>query len=97
MGQAAQAPGDTPILLVLLRVSIAEFFVTLVGANAIILSLAGYYAIFVISPYPLRWHLNSSLGRLLLQLWPSVLLLVGLAARSLAREALPLKKHATGD
>jgi hypothetical protein len=61
------------------------------------LSLAGYYATYVISPYDLRWHLNSSLGRLLLQLWPSVLLLVGLAARSLASEVLPLKKHATGD
>jgi len=69
----------------------------LIGASAILLSLAGYYAIYVISPYDLRWHLNSSLGRLLLQLWPSVLLLVGLAARSLASEALPLKKHATGD
>lgn len=34
------------------------------------LMLAGYYAVYLLSPHDLSWHLNSSLVRLLLQLWP---------------------------
>jgi Dolichyl-phosphate-mannose-protein mannosyltransferase len=43
-------------------------------------TLAGYFAIFVITPYDLYWHLRFSLDRLFLQLWPSAifLLLLGL-------------------
>ena len=34
------------------------------------LQLLGYYSIYVITPYNLAWHLNSSLGRLILQVLP---------------------------
>lgn len=37
------------------------------------LTVTGYFAIFVITPYDLRWHLRYSLNRLFLHLWPSAL------------------------
>jgi hypothetical protein len=33
--------------------------------------LVGYFFSYIISPYNLRWHLNSSLYRLIIQLWPA--------------------------
>src|SRR5579872_404851 len=39
------------------------------------LTLAGYFAIYVITPNELHWHLRTSLNRLFLQLWPSVIFL----------------------
>ena len=44
--------------------------------------LAGYYAVYLITPIPLQVHLDSSLNRLLIHLWPSFLLVLGLMARS---------------
>ncbi|HEY2380464.1 MAG TPA: hypothetical protein VGK48_04710 [Terriglobia bacterium] len=41
--------------------------------------LAGYTATYLITPMDLQWHLDSSLPRLYLHLWPSFLLLCGLA------------------
>src|ERR1700754_2832572 len=41
--------------------------------------LAGYYAVYLTTPMDLRWHLDSSLERLLMHLWPSFLLLLGVA------------------
>lgn len=43
-------------------------------AGAILLMLAGYYAIYLLTPMDLRWHLDYSLVRLLLQLWPAAIL-----------------------
>lgn len=43
------------------------------------LTLAGYFAIYVITPYDLYWHLRFSLNRLFLQLWPSTIFLFFLA------------------
>lgn len=40
------------------------------------LTLAGYFAIYVITPRELQWHLRTSLNRLFLQLWPSVIFLL---------------------
>ncbi len=42
---------------------------------ALALTLAGYFAIYLISPYDIYWHLHFSLHRLFLQLWPSAILL----------------------
>lgn len=39
------------------------------------LMVAGYYSVYLVSPFDLTWHLDSSLVRLLLQLWPLALLL----------------------
>ncbi len=36
--------------------------------------LAGYLAVFVVTPHDVEWHLSAALDRLLLQLWPSALL-----------------------
>jgi hypothetical protein len=52
------------------------------GAAILGFVLAGYYWVYVLTPHQdLVWHLNSSLSRLLVQLWPSVILLAGLATR----------------
>jgi hypothetical protein len=42
---------------------------------------AGYYWVYLTTPVDLKWHLESSLDRLFLQLWPSVLLLAGLVCQ----------------
>jgi len=41
----------------------------------VILMLAGYFGIYLITPYDLHWHLLTSLNRLFLQLWPAVIFL----------------------
>ncbi len=53
------------------------------------LTLAGYFAIYVITPYDLYWHLRFSLNRLFLQLWPSAIFLFFL------KSSLPRKKICT--
>ena len=50
-------------------------FVTLV------VTVAGYYLVYLTTPLDLHYHLASSLDRLMIHLWPSFLLLLGLAAR----------------
>ena len=52
------------------------------GAASLIVALTGcgYYAIFLITPHDLTWHLGTAAARLLVQLWPGVvvsLLLIG--------------------
>lgn len=42
----------------------------------------GYYGVYLVTPQTLEWHLETSMDRLLLQLWPSLLLIAGLICRS---------------
>jgi hypothetical protein len=49
------------------------------SAWALALTLTGYFAIYVITPYDLYWHLRFSLNRLFLQLWPCTIFLFFLA------------------
>ena len=42
--------------------------------------LAGYGFVYVMTPMDLQWHLDSSLPRLYLHLWPAFLLLAGMIA-----------------
>jgi hypothetical protein len=49
---------------------------------ALVLTGLGYFAVYVVTPYDLRWHLMWSLDRLFLQLWPSVLFLVFVTIRA---------------
>jgi hypothetical protein len=42
----------------------------------LLLMLGGYFLSFMISPYNLRWHMGSSLRRLIVQLWPALVFLV---------------------
>jgi hypothetical protein len=44
--------------------------------GVLILMLAGYFLVYVMTPNDLAWHLNSSASRLLLHLWPLCLLCV---------------------
>jgi hypothetical protein len=46
------------------------------------LTLAGYFAVYVITPYDIHWHLRSSLNRLFLQVWPSAIFLFFLTVRT---------------
>ncbi|MGL6096751.1 MAG: hypothetical protein ACRC7O_13265 [Fimbriiglobus sp.] len=39
--------------------------------TALGLTAAGYYYAYVTTPHDLRWHLDASLGRLIVQLWPA--------------------------
>lgn len=52
------------------------------SALALLLTVAGYFAVFVVTPYDLRWHLRFSLNRLFAQLWPSALFLFFLVVRT---------------
>lgn len=45
------------------------------SALALILTLIGYFAVYLITPYDIYWHLRFSLTRLFLQLWPSAIFL----------------------
>jgi hypothetical protein len=52
----------------------------LTGVAALGIVLIGYYWVYVLTPMDLRWHLDSSLPRLLMHLWPSLVVLAGIAA-----------------
>jgi hypothetical protein len=40
----------------------------------LVFMMMGFFAVYLISPYDVKWHLKYSLERVLLQLWPSILL-----------------------
>ena len=52
------------------------------SAAALILTLAGYFFIYLITPRDIYWHLRFSLNRLFLQLWPSAIFLFFMALGS---------------
>lgn len=56
-------------------------------AAVLALMLAGFFTVYVITPKDLAWQLKFSLGRLLLQLWPSALLAFFLFARKESLDA----------
>ena len=41
-----------------------------IGLMVILIMLAGYFAVYILTPHDLNWHLATSLERLLAQLWP---------------------------
>jgi hypothetical protein len=49
------------------------------------MQLIGYIGIYLITPYDLKWHLTTSLGRTILQVFPSLLFLFFLATRDLEK------------
>jgi hypothetical protein len=51
------------------------------SALALALTLAGYFAVYLITPYDIYWHLRFSLSRLFLQLWPSAIFLFFLTVK----------------
>jgi len=44
--------------------------------GALLLIFAGYYIAYLTSQRELQWHLGTSCSRLLIQLWPAMLLLI---------------------
>jgi hypothetical protein len=53
--------------------------VTILSVPALV--AAGYYLVYILTPHPLQWHIETSLSRLLLQLWPAFLFVYFLAVR----------------
>jgi hypothetical protein len=78
----ASFPVDMPLLLLLFPLVTgvpiekkgkkAKLFM----ACALATMLIGYFFIYMLSPRDLAWHLQSSLDRLFIQLWPSILFLL---------------------
>lgn len=54
---------------------------------AMAMTFAGFFVIYLITPYDLYWHLRFSLNRLFLQLWPAAIFLFFL--RTPIRDLLP--------
>lgn len=63
----------------------------LTASSALTLMIMGYSLVYLITPYDLNWHLRTSLPRLLVQLWPSILLIYFMIVRT-PEEALLTKK-----
>lgn len=62
--------------------------------------MLAYFATYIITPYDLTWHLQSSLDRIFVQLWPCLLLAVFAGLRrpeALARVAIQPTAEATPD
>jgi len=50
------------------------------AAFVVIGMLAGIYAVYLVSPYDAEYYVRSSLNRLMLQLWPTVIILYSMIA-----------------
>ena len=57
-----------------------------IGLITLSLTFAGYFVIYLITPYDIFWHLRNSLNRLFLQLWPSAVFLFLLVAPGSVQE-----------
>jgi hypothetical protein len=53
----------------------------LMSVTVLLLMLAGYFGVYLITPHDLRWHLLTSLNRLFIQLWPAAIFLCFMIAR----------------
>jgi hypothetical protein len=74
-----------PLVAFILLIGVYRPVFSSQGWRTIVLILvvlaAGYYFVYLTTPVPLKWHLETSLDRVLLQLWPSILLTLGLISR----------------
>ena len=70
------------LLLMGMRIDGKDRLNILNAAVILLLMLAGYFIIYLISPYELNYHLMTSLNRLYMQLWPSAVFLLFMAART---------------
>jgi len=55
----------------------------LTGFAILAIMTLGYYCVYLTTPHDLSYHLKTSFDRLMIQLWPSFLLLLGLATSPL--------------
>lgn len=72
------------VYLILVRAPLAaEHRPMLIAGCALLgVQLLGYYTVYVITPYDLTWHLNYSIERIFLQVFPLSVFMILLAARS---------------
>jgi len=70
------------VLAVALRFDRARRGDLLLAGALPVAMLAGYFAIFLITPFDLKWQLDTALYRLVAQVWPSILLAVFVALRA---------------
>jgi len=54
----------------------------LYGVMVTLITLGSYFVVYVITPHNLDWHLVTSLNRLFLQLWPAIIVITFIAART---------------
>jgi hypothetical protein len=79
-----------PILMLALCLTMRKRAVAPVDASvrssaiALSLTVAGYFFIYLITPYDLYWHLRFSLARLFIQVWPGAILVFFLMLRPLS-------------
>ena len=52
------------------------------------LMLMSYYFVYVTTPFDISWHVSSSIDRLLVQLWPALVLAVFFTPRSMSLSPL---------
>ncbi len=72
------------ILAAGLRFRLAEHRKWVLFAGPVVaLMLAGYFGAYLVTPSDLDWHLNTSMGRLYVQIWPAALLVLAVALRRL--------------
>lgn len=62
---------------------------SLIATAVLVLVFLSYCVVYLITPYGLAWQVQSSSDRLILQLWPSVLLVFFVQLRSVV-DAAPL-------
>jgi hypothetical protein len=57
-------------LLVGASVKKKDWAATSIALLLLVLMMVGYFFVYILSPFDLVWHLDTSLNRLLLQVWP---------------------------
>lgn len=70
------------LLLMGVRTSGQDRPALLTAATTLVLMLAGYFGVYLITPHDLHWHLLTSLNRLFIQLWPATIFLCFMIAHT---------------
>jgi len=84
-----------PVLMLfyflLLGPSIQKNFLhaTMVSLSLPILMMIGHFCVYMVSPYDLNWHLQTSLHRLLLQVWPLAIVAYFMTVRTPELAVMP--------
>ena len=60
------------------------------AVSIILLMLAGYYIVYLLTPLDLVYHLSTSFNRLLLQLWPTLILIWGMSCGYSSKSIFPI-------
>jgi len=79
------------ILAVILRWQLEERYKlpALIATAALVLVFLSYCAVYLITPASVAWHVQTSFDRLILQVWPSALLVFFVQLRSVVDTVLP--------